>query len=311
MLIPTSLTGLSNSLRGEVRFGESMSKHTSFGVGGPVDAFVIPDDFDDVISVLRYSSKMHLPVYVVGGGTNLLVGDLGLRGIALKIGKGLDELHWNGYEVVVSGGYNLAKLIKQTTDKLLSGLEHCWGIPGTVGGAVAMNAGTSSHFISQSVIEIGYISLSGDRHILKHKQMQFDYRNSLVLKSGGVVEWVKLRFDEADEDTLRSEMNRLKEYRSYYQPKNISNAGCVFRNPPGRKAGQLIEEAGLKGCREGGVEVSDIHANFLVNMGSGTSKDVLNLMTKIIDDVYLESNVMLRPELRIIGSWSVNQPDWM
>lgn len=311
MLIPTSLTGLSNSLRGEVKFGEPMSNHTSFSVGGPADAFVIPEDFDDVISVLRYSSKMHLPVYVIGGGTNLLVGDLGLRGIALKIGKGLDEIHWNGYEVVVSGGYSLTKLIKQTTDKSLSGLEYCWGIPGTIGGAIAMNAGTSSHFISQSIIEIGYISLSGDRFILDHKQMQFDYRNSLVLRSGGVVEWARLRFTEADEDTLANEMKRLQEYRSYSQPKNISNAGCVFRNPPGRKAGQLIEKAGLKGYKEGGIVVSDIHANFLVNMGSGTSKDVLRLMTKVIDSIYSEYNVMLRPELRIIGSWSIKQPDWM
>jgi len=311
MLIPTALTGLKTVTRGDVRFGELMSKHTSFNVGGPVDALVLPEDFDDVISVLRYSSKMHVPVLIIGGGTNLLIGDLGLRGIALKIGSSMNEIHWDGYEVVTAGGFSLPRLIKESTDKNLSGIEHCFGIPGTIGGAVAMNAGTSSHYISQSVAQVGYITLAGDRVILDHNQMQFDYRSSLVLRSGGVIEWVRFRFNEADSDTLAKEMNRLREYRSSHQPTNNSNAGCIFRNPPGRAAGQLIEETGFKGVREGGIAVSDVHANFLVNMGSGTSQDVLNLMTKIIDEIYLETNVRLQPEVRIIGSWSGKQPDWL
>ncbi len=310
MLIPTALTELKSVTRGSVLFGEQMSIHTSFKVGGPADAMVIPEDFDDVISVIRYANKMHVPLLVIGGGSNLLVGDLGLRGIALKINRGLDEAHWNGYEVVVSGGYSLGKLIKESTDKNLSGLEHCYGIPGTVGGAVAMNAGTSSHYISQSVKQVGYITLSGDRVILDHKQMQFDYRSSLVLRSGGVVEWVRFSFNEANSETLISEMNRLREYRSKHQPLNNSNAGCIFRNPPGRIAGVLIEEAGFKNYKIGGIMVSDVHANFLVNTGSGTSQDVLKLMTLIIDEIYSQSNIRLRPEVRIIGEWSGKQPDW-
>lgn len=265
MLVPTALTGLKSMVRGQVRFGEPMSLHTSFGVGGPADALVIPEDFDDVISVLRYANKMHVPLIVMGGGTNLLIGDLGIRGIVLKINGGLDDIHWDGYRVQAAGGAKLGDVVKMSVDKNMSGIERCFGIPGTIGGAVTMNAGTSAIYISRSVEKVGYVTLTGDRVILDHNQMQFDYRTSLVQRSGGVIEWVQLKLKEADKDWLDKIMKQMIDYRREKQPKNTLNAGCIFRNPPASYAGLLIEQAGLKGVSEGGIVISDVHANFLVN----------------------------------------------
>ena len=309
-MIPTQLTGLKSAVRGEVLFGEMMSQHTSYAVGGPADAFVTPEDIDDVLNVYDYSAKMHVPVLVVGGGTNLLVGDLGVRGIVLHISKGLDQIVWENDSVVVGGGAVLSNLVSEAVKRSLSGLEYCTGIPGTVGGAVAMNAGTSAKYISRTVTEVGYIMQTGERMNLTHEQMHFDYRSSVVLRSGGLVEWVRFDLKPAMQEALSSNVAKIKEYRQKSQPWGFPNAGCVFRNPPAAFAGQLIEESGFKGQRVGGIEVSNIHANFLVNVGNATPVDVMSMMENIFNAIYDRYNVYLKPEVRIVGDWSIKLPGW-
>ncbi len=310
-MIPTPLTGLRSSMRGEVLFGEPMSNHTSFGVGGPADAVVIPLDYEDVLGVFDYASKMHVPVLVVGGGTNILMGDLGFRGIVMKIGRGLDEIVWDGDSLIAGGGASLSLLVTEGVKRNLSGFEFCYGIPGTVGGAVAMNAGTSQMYISRSVTEVGYIMQNGVRLVLDHEQMHFDYRSSVVLRSGGVIQWIRFKLKPDDSDTLSARIAKLRDYRLKSQPCGLPNAGCVFRNPPAAFAGQLIEDAGFKSYQLGGVAVSDVHANFLVNVGGASSLDVLKMMTKIVSTIYEKYNVRLLPEVRIIGEWSVPLPEWI
>ncbi|HNY61786.1 MAG TPA: UDP-N-acetylmuramate dehydrogenase [Caldisericia bacterium] len=309
-MIPTPLTGLKSAIRGEVLFGEPMTHHTSFAVGGPADAFVVPYDADDVLNIYDYSCKMHVPVLVIGGGTNLLVGDLGIRGIVMKVGKGLDEILWEGDSVIVGGGVALSKFVSESVERNLAGLQYCYGIPGTVGGAVAMNAGTSAMYISRCVVEVGYILPSGEKMTLTHEKMGFDYRSSVVLRSGGLIEWVRFQLKPADPEALKANIEKIRDYRQRTQPWGYPNAGCVFRNPPAAFAGQLIDQAGLKGQRLGGVAVSDIHANFLVNMGGATSLDVIQMMMKVVGTIYNLYNIRLLPEVRILGEWSVPLPSW-
>lgn len=309
-MIPTQLTGLKSAVRGEVLFGEMMSLHTSYAVGGPADAFVTPEDIDDVLSLYDYAAKMHVPVLVVGGGTNLLVGDLGVRGIVLHLGKGLSNMKWEGDSLVAEGGAILSNVVSESVKRSLTGLEYCTGIPGTLGGAVAMNAGTSAKYISRCVFEIGYIMQTGERMILTHEQMHFDYRTSVILRSGGLIEWVRLNLKPADLEILTNEVIKIKDYRQRSQPWGLPNAGCVFRNPPAAFAGQLIEESGFKGQRIGGIEVSNIHANFLVNVGNATPLDVLSMMDKIFNMIYDRYNIYLKPEVRIVGEWSLKLPGW-
>lgn len=291
-------------------FGEMMSLHTSYAVGGPADAFVTPEDIDDVLNLYDYASRMHVPVLVVGGGTNLLVGDLGVRGIVLHLGKGLSNIKWEGDSLVAEGGSILSNVVSESVKRSLSGLEYCTGIPGTLGGAVAMNAGTSAKYISRCVSEVGYIMQTGERMVLTHEQMHFDYRTSVILRSGGLIEWVRLNLKQADLEVLTTEVMKIKDYRQRSQPWGLPNAGCVFRNPPAAFAGQLIEESGFKGHRVGGVEVSAVHANFLVNVGNATPLDVLAMMEKIFNMIYDRYNIYLKPEVRIVGEWSAKLPGW-
>jgi UDP-N-acetylmuramate dehydrogenase len=287
-----------------------MSLHTSFKLGGPADAFVYPLDADDVAQAMIFAGTNTLPLIVIGSGTNLLVGDLGIRGIVICVDNNFSWFEQEDDGFKCGAGFFLNDAVDKSVQLSLAGLEFLTKIPGTVGGAVAMNTGTHNTYISQSVYEVGCIMSDGKRQILTHDQMRFDYRTSIVLQTGALIEWVRFRLKKAENQWLRDRISLLSRYRTGSQPYNLPNAGCAFRNPPAGYAGKLIEDAGLKGTNIGGAEVSTLHANFLVNKGNANSKDALLLMQYVAKTVYERFNIRLKPEIRITGSWSNDTPAW-
>ncbi len=287
-----------------------MLLHTSFRLGGPADALVFPEDSDDVAEIFRFCSKNSIPVLTIGSGTNLLVGDLGIRGVVVCIGEKFRWVEADEDSIRCGSGFLLDEAVDLSVERSLEGIEFLTRIPGTVGGAVAMNTGTHNNYISRAVFEVGYISPTGEKHILGHDQMRFDYRTSIALQSGGMIDQVRFRLVKTSHEKLVSRVNILKGYRTGSQPYNLPNAGCAFRNPPAGFAGKLIEDAGLKGKGVGGIEVSKLHANFLVNLGSTDSKEALMLMKTVADTIYDRFNVRLSPEIRIAGQWSISVPVW-
>lgn len=310
MIANQSLCSVTSIVRGKVLFGEPMHLHTSFRLGGPADALVYPEDSDDVAEIFRFCSKNNIPVLTIGSGTNLLVGDLGIRGVVVCIGEKFSWVETDNEFVRCGSGFVLDRAVDLSVERSLEGIEFLTRIPGTVGGAVAMNTGTHNNYISHAVFEVGYISPTGEKHVLNHDQMRFDYRTSIALQSGGMIDQVRFRLVKTEHGKLASRVNILRGYRTGSQPYNLPNAGCAFRNPPAGFAGKLIEDAGLKGRSIGGIEVSKLHANFLVNMGSTDSKEALMLMKTVSETIYDKFNVRLSPEIRIAGQWSVPVPVW-
>lgn len=310
MIINQTLSSITSIIRGKVLFGEPMHLHTSFRLGGPADALVFPEDSDDVAEIFRFCSRNGIPVLTIGSGTNLLVGDLGVRGVVVCIGEKFRWVEADDDSVRCGSGFLLDEAVDLSIARSLEGIEFLTRIPGTVGGAVAMNTGTHNNYISRAVFEVGYISPTGEKHVLDHDQMRFDYRTSIALQSGGMIDQVRFRLAKTEYEKLVSRVNILKGYRTGSQPYNLPNAGCAFRNPPAGFAGKLIEDAGLKGKGVGGIEISKLHANFLVNLGSNDSKEALMLMKMVVDTVYDRFNVRLSPEIRIAGHWSIPVPVW-
>lgn len=304
------LRSLPNIVRGKVLFGELMSGHTSFKLGGPADALVYPADADDVAQTMIFAKNNTLPLIVIGSGTNLLVGDLGIRGIVICVNNSFSWIEQENDGFKAGAGYLLNDSVEKSVQMSLSGLEFLTRIPGSVGGAVAMNTGTHNSYVSQSVNEVGCIMADGKKQILSHDQMRFDYRSSIVLQTGALIEWVRFGLERAESQWLRERVSLLSRYRTSSQPYSMPNAGCAFRNPPAGYAGRLIEDAGLKGFHIGDAEVSMLHANFLVNKGNADSKDALFLMQHVARTVFEKFNVRLKPEIRITGSWSIDIPNW-
>lgn len=305
-----SLKSLPSVVRGKVLFGEPMADHTSFKLGGPADALLYPVDADDVAQTMMFARANTIPLIVIGSGTNLLVGDLGIRGIVLCVDGCFAWSEQEDDTIKCGSGFLLNDAVNISIQMSHSGLEFLTKIPGTVGGAVAMNTGTHNSYISQSVFEVGCVMADGKRQTLNHEQMRFDYRTSIVLQTGAMIEWVRFKLVKADKTWLEDRVDLLSRYRTSSQPYNLPNAGCAFKNPPAGYAGRLIEDAGLKGVAVGGVEVSKLHANFLVNKGTSDSKEALKLMMLATNTIYEKFNVRLKPEIRIAGSWSIDIPNW-
>ncbi len=296
------------NLRGELRLHEPLSAHTSFHIGGPADALVIPADRDDLGALLREVREKGLKYAVLGSGSNLLVRDGGFRGVVISLRR-LDKIHitreyrsiGGAYAVVVAeAGAPLARLLSFAAENGLTGMEFAAGIPGSVGGAICMNAGTAQGEMGDVVDSVTLLSPEGDT-VLRHRdEMAFGYRVASVPAGHAVIDAkVILRFGE--KDRIRSRMKEIIQRRNERQPLGLPNAGSVFKNPHDEAAGKLIESAGLKGLTVGRAQVSGKHANFIVNLGGATAADVLKLMGIIKDRVLEVHRVRLEPEIKIIG----------
>lgn len=287
---------------GKVLLNEPLKNHTTMKIGGPADLFVEPKDIQSVIHAIKIIHDEGVPITPIGRGSNLLVLDEGIRGVVLKLGEGLNHLEIDGNEVRVGSGFSLVSLATTISKRGLSGLEFAGGIPGSVGGAVYMNAGAHGSDISKILKKALIVFRDGSCEWLSNEEMNYSYRTSVLqkIRPGIVVEAV-FQLKEGDKATIVAEMLKNKDYRRETQPYNYPCAGSIFRNPLPNYAGQLVEKAGLKGYQIGGAKVSELHGNFIVNTGSATADDVLALIKHIQNVIMEKFGVEMKTEVEIIG----------
>ena len=293
---------LAERIRGEIRFSEPLHRYTSFRIGGPADIFVSPASVEDVAAVQETAAAYGVPVTVIGGGSNLLVADTGVRGVVMRIGRGLSRIEWDGARVTAEAGAPLPLLAKEAVQRGLTGLEFAGGIPGTVGGALVMNAGAHDGCMAYVVRRVWIVDAVGNTAELDASSMEFGYRASRLQREKG---WVAVRTEldlvPGDGEAIQAKMMAYLEKRRSTQPLGTKNAGSIFKNPPGDFAGRLLEQAGCKGMAEGDAYVSPVHANFIINRGSATAADVLRLIERMRSRVKERFGIELELEVRMLG----------
>ncbi len=293
---------LRRSLSGDVREHEPMARHTTFRIGGPTDLLISCDTLADLSEAIRACDEVEVAWTVVGRGSNLLVSDDGYRGAIITLGREFKAHSVQGAEIKAGAACILAYIVQDAFSRGLGGMEFAVGIPGTVGGALAMNAGSRGVWMDSVVESVTLYVPGGGLERIRGADVDWGYRKSGLPGRGVIVETV-LRLVEADKDQIRSAMEESLDRRKATQPLGLPCAGSVFANPQGDSAGRLIEAAGLKGTRLGGARVSEVHANFIVNEGGATAVDVVGLMRKIhmtVRDIY---GIELTPEIRLLGSF--------
>jgi len=279
---------------------EPMSGHTTLKLGGPADFMVFPRSAEEIGALFAEAGAYHLPVTVIGHGSNLLVLDGGIRGLVISIGKNMRRITRDGNRITAQAGAMLGSVAAEAADAGLSGLEFASGIPGTVGGGVTMNAGAYDGEMAQVVTQVRALHPGGDTVTLSREKMDFGYRHSAVTEKNLIVTEVTFELSEGNPDEIRAKMSELNARRAEKQPLDVPSAGSTFKRPEGFFAAALIDQCGLKGYSIGGARVSMKHAGFLVNTGT-SSKDFLDLMHKVQQIVEERVGVKLEPEIRIIG----------
>lgn len=284
-----------------VRLDEPMKAHTSFGIGGPADLFLLPRHVQDLRRIVTACAARGVPLFVMGNGTNLLVRDGGMRGVVVCLAAGFDRFAVQGCRVECGCGVSLAKACALAGEAGLSGLEFAVGIPGTVGGAVVMNAGAYGGEMKDVVTEVSAMGMEGDVRRLARDELAFGYRTSILQAGGLIVTEVFLELSRGDRVEIRRIMEDLRRRREEKQPLGQPSAGSVFRRPPGHYVGSLVEACGLKGARVGGAQVSPKHGGFIVNTGDARADDVLRLMELVRGEVRRQFGVELVPEIKVVG----------
>lgn len=286
---------------GRVRLHEPLAGHTTWKIGGPADLFVMPNTEEELAAALSLLYRHGVPWCVLGRGSNTLVSDKGIRGAVIKLGDGFDEIRFEDGTVTVGASYSFIKLSVMAGKEGLTGLEFAGGIPGTVGGAVYMNAGAHNSDISRILQSVDVTWEDGSREVLGKEQMAFAYRHTILHERRGIVTRAVFQLADGDRKEIAAAMATYKDRRRRTQPLQMACAGSVFRNPPNDHAARLIEAAGLKGLREGGAEVSQVHANFIVNHGDATAEDVLTLMRRVQQTIEQQYEIVLVPEVLLMG----------
>jgi len=298
-----------------VKFNEPMSRHTSLRVGGPAQALVTPAHKHELVALIRIVRENNLPCLVVGDGTNLLVSDKGIAGIVVVLTQALksivsrDDGH-QGVLVSAMAGVRMAALCSYAIRNGLTGLQYAMGLPGTVGGAITMNAGTALGSTGDVVDSLGILLSSGEERHIERSQLSFSYRTiergpEMTDPVPGFPIFLEgcFRLHRENPDLIKSQSEDILRARRRWQPTRLPNAGCIFKNPAdGPSAGELIDRAGLKGQRVGAAEVSSAHGNFIVNTGRASASDILTLMKHIQSHVADQFGIMLEPEVRIVGT---------
>ena len=290
-----------SSFKGRILFDVAMKEYTSLSIGGAADVMAFPLDEDDLQEILKFAYMKDFPVFSIGAGTNLVVRDGGIRGVVINLADGFKDLYWQTEDYVIAGaGVKLAKIVNECRKRGLSGLEFAVQIPGTVGGAVAMNAGAYTGEISNLVVGIDVTDTKGNKRFIRRDELSFSYR-SCSLKPDYIITRVHLKFKKRDVSIIEKQMDEFIKRREKTQSVRLPNAGSIFKNPEGLCAGKLIDEVGLKGARIGDAVVSDIHANYIVNLGDAKAKDVFALINIMKDRVFKEKGVLLEEEIKIVG----------
>ena len=288
-------------VKGRLEKDYPLKKLCTWRIGGKADAVFWPESIQDLVQMVRWCKQNDLPVFFLGRGSNVLLPDAGLRGLVV-VTTGLNKVTWQQQTVIVEAGYSLMLLARETAAKGLQGLEFACGIPGTVGAAVAINAGAYGATIGDLVRQLTVLTAEAEICTLKQGDFSFGYRTSSLQKVGFLVLDCTLQLSPlADANGLKETMTQYMAKRRKTQPLEYPNAGSVFRNPVGDSAGRLIELAGWKGRRLGDAQVSEKHANFIVNRGNATSEQVLRLIAEIQQDVHTKFGVRLEPEIKIFS----------
>lgn len=283
-----------------VVMNEDMGKHTTFRAGGKAEYFITPD-MDTLPGVVEYLKREDYPYYIIGNGSNLLVKDSGYKGAIIRITTGFNHYHIDGNTITAGAGMMLAKLAAIACENGLKGLEFASGIPGTLGGAVTMNAGAYGGEMSQVLKYVKVMDSSGDIITLNRDELNLGYRHSIIMEQEMIVLEVCVCLEEGDAESIRETMNELAEKRKEKQPLEYPSAGSTFKRPEGYFAGKLIMDAGLRGRMHGGAQVSEKHCGFIVNRQNASATDIIELMEEVTRCVYEKYGVKLEPEVRILG----------
>ena len=284
-----------------IRLQEPMAGHTTFRIGGPADCFLQLENEEQLKGVQHYLNLVGVPYFVLGNGSNLLVSDSGYRGIILQIGPKMSEIVVAGGRMVAQAGALLSQAAHVAMEHGLTGLEFASGIPGTVGGGVMMNAGAYDGEMSQVVTQVRVISKDGETMELDRATMEFGYRTSTIRNNSFIVTEVTFELQKGDKDVIKARMEDLMVRRRDKQPLEYPSAGSTFKRPEGHFAGKLIADAGMRGFRIGGAEVSHKHCGFVVNTGSATAQDVRNVISEIQTRVKDKFRVDLETEVVFLG----------
>lgn len=284
-----------------IKFDEPMKNHTTFCIGGPADILVAPESVPEITGVIQWAKDRDLPYMVIGGGSNLLVRDGGIRGLVVKLDSNFAQVTVDEFIVRAQSGIRVSQLAKTVAEQGLADLEFAEGIPGSLGGAVYMNAGAYGGEFSQVVSKVTALNEFGEIRVMDKSEIEFGYRSSSFQKNGYIVLEVELALNRKEPQLVKERMRKLSLQRKSKQPLEFPSAGSVFKRPPGRFVGPMIDELGLKGYRVGDAEISSKHAGFIINRGQATAQDVLMLVSFIKQRVKDEYGVDLETEFLVIG----------
>lgn len=286
---------------GVVKYNELMTKYTTFQIGGPVDILIEPDSTDQLRQVLLWCQQNEMPFFIFGAASNILVLDKGIRGVGIRLGDRFKRCSVENQVVTAQSGILLAELSRIAAAHSLSGLEFAEGIPGTLGGAVVMNAGAYDHEMKEILIEASAINAAGDFFTLPAAKLELSYRHSVFQENGLIVVSARMQLTTGVQQNIIDKMQELAQTRASKQPLEMPSAGSVFKRPEGYYVGPMLEQLGLKGFQIGGAQVSAKHAGFIVNAGGATAADVIALIEEIKARACKEYGVDLHPEIRIVG----------
>ena len=292
-------------LLGEVKVlvKEPMASHTTFRIGGPADYFVLPETVEELAGILKLCKEENVPYFILGNGSNLLVGDKGFRGVVVQLYKNFDGMSIEGTTVTAKAGAMLVRVAKESGKAGLTGLEFASGIPGTIGGAMVMNAGAYGGEMKDVVTSVTVLTKDGEIKKLSGEEMNFRYRGSIVENEDYIVLEAVMELKEGNLEEIQARMAELTVQRKTKQPIEFPSAGSTFKRPEGYFAGKLIQDAGLRGFQVGGAQVSEKHCGFVINAGGATAADVMSLMQQVSDKVNEEFGVTLEPEVKRIGEF--------
>lgn len=287
-------------IRGKVGFNELLRRHTTIRIGGPAEVWIEPADLIELRLIVHYANDNQIPYFIIGNGSNLLVSDRGMRGFVIRLASDeFKKIELVENNLVVGSGVSLSCLVEQMKEIGMSGLEPLVGIPGTVGGAVCMNAGIEDHWIGDMVRGVSLMERDGSIGARDREELQFRYRGCDGLGDAIILD-VVFGLTPDKRENIEERMRQFTLRREQTQPRGLS-AGCIFKNPAAAAAGCIIDRLGLKGCRHGGAVVSDVHANYIMNENEATADDVLSLIQKIKARVLETEGIVLEPEVKIVG----------
>lgn len=280
---------------------EAMAKHTTFRIGGPADYLLLPSKTEEVLAIVELAKECEVPITYLGNGSNILVRDGGIGGAVIQFGSHMESIRREGNTLIVGAGCILKDIAHYAAAEKLTGFEYFVGIPGSIGGAVFMNAGAYGGEIESVVTAVTAVCPDGILRRYEREELQFGYRHSVFQENGCAICEVEITLEEGEDARIREKLEDLTERRESRQPLDMPSAGSTFKRPEGYFAGTLIDQTGLKGLRVGGAEVSTKHAGFVVNAGGATAKDVVNLIKEVQKRVYEAHGVQLEPEVKMIG----------